>query len=114
MSSLFGCSEIKLRTTEDNLVTMLDIILHHLLEIEHSRHTINQGQHNHSEGILHRGMLVEIVKHYLGNRIALQFYHQPHTVTIGLIAYIGNTFKFFIVNQFDYFFDQPYLVDLVG
>ena len=113
MGSLFGCSEVKLRSTKNNLIAMLDVILHHLLEIEYPRHSIHQCQHNHPEGVLHRGMLVEIVQHYLCNRIALQLNHQSHTVTIGFVTNIGNAFKFFIVNKFDNFFNQPYLIYLV-
>ena len=92
---------------------MLDVILHHLLEIEHPRYSIDQCQHDHPEGVLHRGMLVEIVQHYLCNRIPLQLDNEPHTVTIGFVANIGNSFKFFIVNQFDNFFNQPDLVNLI-
>ena len=113
MSSFFGRIKIELCAAEDNLVTMLDIVVHHLLEIEYPRHSIHQRKHDHTEGILHRGMLVKIVEHHLRNSIPLQFNHQSHTVAIRLITNIGNTFQLFIVYQFNDFLNQPYLVDLI-
>jgi hypothetical protein len=51
---------------------MRDVGLKSLSKIEKARHTVDEGQHVYAEGRLQRRVLVEVVKHDVGVRIALQ------------------------------------------
>src|SRR5690606_41655822 len=42
-------------------------------------HPVDQRQHVGAEGLLELGVLVEVVQHHLGDGVALEHDHQPHT-----------------------------------
>ena len=65
-------AKAELRPPRDNLHLMRDVGLKSLSKIEKARHTVDEGQHVYAEGRLQRRVLVEVVKHDVGVRIALQ------------------------------------------
>ena len=93
---------------------MLDEGLQDLLEVEDFRAIVNQRQHDHAEGALHLGVLVQIVEHDQRDFASLQFDHDPESVSIRFVPKIRNPLDPLVLDQIRDLFDQPCLVHLVG
>ena len=79
--------EVELGPPDDDLVAVLDVVLEQLLEVHHLRRALVERQHDHAEGGLHRGVLVELVQHHVGDRVALEVDDDPHAVLVGLVVH---------------------------
>ncbi len=84
------------------------------IEREFLRLTVQHGQEDHGEALLHLGVLVELVEHNLRLRAALEFDDDAHTVAITLVADIADVVDDFLVDEFRDALDELGLVDLVG
>src|SRR6267154_1830859 len=73
----------------------------------------NDGQQDHAEGFLHLRVLEKIVENELRFFAALDFDHDAHAFTRGLVAHIGDAFDFFRLHQVGYPLDEPGFVDLI-
>src|SRR6185369_5112283 len=86
--------------------------LEHLLEIQHARLSIHDGEIDDAKRRLHRRQLVELVEHNLRHRIALQLNDDAHTTAIRLITQIGNAVDLLLVDQLGDALEQTSLVNL--
>ena len=57
---------------------------------ERARDAVDQRDHVHAERGLHRRVLVELVEHDLGDRVALQLDHQADAGLVRLVAQVGD------------------------
>ena len=74
-----------------------------------------QGEHDDAEGGLHRGVLVELVQHDVGDGVALELDDHPHAVLVGLVVAPPLMPSIFLsLHQLGDRLDQVLLVDLVG
>ena len=77
-----GRLEIELGPAHDDVVPVLDEALEQLLQVHDLRRAVIERQHDHAEGGLHRGVLVELVQHYVGDGVALELDDEPHAVLV--------------------------------
>ena len=81
-----GGVEVELGPPDDDLVPVLDEALEQLLQVHDLGGALVERQHDHAEGGLHRGVLVELVQHHVGDGVALQLDDDPHAVLVGLVV----------------------------
>src|SRR5690625_1966892 len=93
---------------------MLDEVAEHLLEVEDTRHTTDEGEHYDPEGRLHLRVLEELVEDDLGDRIPLQLDDYPDPVPIRLIAECADLGDPLLPDEIGDLFYQPSLVDHEG
>ncbi len=77
--------EIELGPPDDDLVPVVDEVLEQLLQVHDLGGAVGERQHDHAEGGLHLGVLVELVQHDVGNGVALQLDDDPHALLVGLV-----------------------------
>src|SRR5262249_15624812 len=75
---------------------------------------VHHRQQDHTEALLHLGVLVQLVEDDLGLGAALEFYHDAHAVATGLVADVAHVVDGLIVNHLGDASHQCCLVDLVG
>ena len=83
--SLLCLPQIVLRPTHHHFVAMLDVVSHHLLEIQQFRTTLHQRDVVHGERRLKLGVLVQLVQDHVGDGIALEFVDDAHAVAVALV-----------------------------
>ena len=69
----------------------VDPVPDELVEPQRARHAVDQGEHVGAEGVLQLGVLVEVVQHDLGDRVALE--HDDQALADargGLVAHVGD------------------------
>ena len=98
----------------DNLFAEIDEGHEKILERQDFGAAAIQGDHVAGETRLQRGEAPELVQDNIGERVAFDFDHDPHTVTVGFIAQVRDAFDAFLANQLGDFLDQRRLVDLIG
>src|SRR5512133_3174916 len=59
-------------------------------------------------------MFIEMIQNYIGWHFLLKDNDDAHTVSVGLIIYIGYALQFFLIDQVGDFFDHLRLVDHIG
>ena len=112
--SFLGSRKVVTRPAQNDLVAVLDVELHHLLEVQDPWNPVDQGEHDDAERILHRRMLVQVVQHHFCNGVALELDDEAHAIAVRLVADIGDTLNLLVVNELNNLFNQPHLIDLVG
>ena len=81
---------------------------------QRARLAVDDRQHDHAEGLLQLGVLVEIVEHHLRLFAALELDHDAHAVAVRLIAHVGDAFDLLVLNQVGNALDGLGLIHLVG
>ena len=110
---LFRLVQVKLRATDHNVVPVLDVVRHHLLQVEQLWTALDQGDVVDRERGLKLRVLVQLVQHHVGNGVALQFVHDAHAVPIRLVADLRNAFNLLVVDQIRGLPDHVRFVHLV-
>ena len=113
MRPLARLAQFKNGTPCNDFTPMREEAIEHLLQVQEARLTVDQRHHVHAEGILQLGLLVQAIEHDFRHFAALELDHHAHARFVGLIAQIGNTFDFLVVNQLANLFEQRALVHLV-
>ena len=72
------------------------------------------GQEDHAEGLLHAGVLVELVEDDFVLGAALELDDDAHAVAVGLVADVGDVVDDLFVDELGDALDEVGLVDLVG
>jgi len=65
---------------------VVDVVADHLLEVEHARLVVHEGQHDHAERGLHGRMLVERVQDRHCRFVLLQLQDDAHAFSVRLVA----------------------------
>ena len=94
---------------------MLDVHIEHLAQAQGVRATFDQGHVVDSEGILHGGELVELLKHCFGVKAILDFDHQAQAVlAIGEVGDVGDAVEFLGAHEVGNAIDDLFRADGVG
>lgn len=76
VGALLGLAQPEAGTPDDDLDLVQHPVADEGVQRERPRHTVDQGQHVGAEVGLQIGVLVEVVQHHLGDRVALEHDHQ--------------------------------------
>ena len=111
-SALRSRNAVRRRMTS---IWCVDVVPDELGEVERARHAVDQRQHVGAERLLQLGVLVEVVQHHLGDRVALEHQHEPHAGTAaGLVADVGDAGELALLDQLGDALGEVVRVDLVG
>ncbi len=114
MRPLAGFLQVVLAAPADDLLAMLQVNPHRLLEAQQARLAVHQGQHVDAEGGLHGGVLVQVAqdKFRLGGLAQLD--HNPHSLAIRFIPQVGDALQLLLPHQLGNALDQGGFVGHVG
>src|SRR6185369_11546635 len=101
------------RAAADNVDAVIHEVLNSLNESHLLRLLIDDSEEDHREGLLHRGVLVELVEHDLRLRASLEFDDDAHAVAITLVANVADVIDDFFSDEVGDAFDEAGLVDLI-
>ena len=82
VGSLLSLAEVEPGPAQDHLSAVINECLQHLFQAAHLRLVIHQGQHDHAEGGLHGGLLVELIHDEPRCLIPLQLCDDPHPFAV--------------------------------
>ena len=85
MRPLFRFIQIKPGSSGNNILLMLQIELEHFGKIQNLRLTVYKTKLDHTEGVLHLGMLKKLVQHHIRIYIPPQLDYHPGSLTVGFI-----------------------------
>ena len=74
---LLGLAQQVPGAPDDDFDLVRDPVPDDLVQAQRPRHAVDQGEHVRAEGVLQLGVLVEVVQHDLGHRVALEHDDQP-------------------------------------
>ena len=109
-----GLAQVVARPAHDDVLLVLDVVVQHLLQVEHARHAAHQRQHVDAEGLLHLRVLEQRVEHDLRVDVLFQLDHDAHAAAVGLVAQVGDALHALFVHELGDLFHQPRLVHLIG
>src|SRR5215212_11530957 len=112
--SRLGPLELVARPAGDYLELVGDVVLEDLPVRERTGHAVYERHQVHAEALLHLGVLVEVVQHDLGHRLALELDDDAHPVAVGLVAQVGDVGELALLDELGNLLQQVALVDLVG
>src|SRR5829696_7686059 len=112
--SRLGPLELVARPAGDYLELVGDVVLEDLPVRERTGHAVYERHQVHAEALLHLGVLVEVVQHDLGHRLALELDDDAHPVAVGLVAQVGDVGELAVLDQLGDLLQEVALVDLVG
>ena len=113
VGTLLRLLQVKLCTTDGNIMTMLHEVLHALLQGEQARTTIHQGDAVDRERTLQCSHLEELVQEHIGIGITLHIHYDTHTLATRLIVHIGNAIYLAFLGEVGDSHDELLLVDTV-
>ncbi len=117
VGAILGAAQLVLRAPHDDLALVVDVVADDLAQRQGARHVVDEGDHVDAECVLHRRVLVELVEHDLGKRVALELDHEPHPVAIGFVAQVADLGDLLVDHEVADLEDQApvaTLADLVG
>ncbi len=82
--------ELVLGAAHDHFALVGHVVVDHRAQVQRARDVVDERDHVHAERALHRRVLVELVQHDLGDRVALELDHQAHPALVGLVAQVGD------------------------
>src|SRR6516164_8098135 len=86
----------------DDVELVRDVVTDHLVQAQRARHPVDNGQHVGAETGLQLGVLVEVIEHHLGHRVALELDDDAHTHPVAALVFdVGDA-------------GQPAVADLLG
>ena len=110
-----GLAQPELRAPLDDLDLVLDPVPDEGVDRQRARHPVDQGEHVGAEVGLQLGVLVEVVEHDLGDRVALEHDDQALAgATGGLVADVGDAGEAAVLGQLGDLLGEGVGVDLVG
>ena len=80
----------KLCTTCDHIFAMRDVMRERVLEVEHHRPALDEGDHVDAEGVLQARVLEQLVDDNLFLLAALQGDNQAQPVSVAFVAEVGD------------------------
>src|SRR5205814_886006 len=90
---LLGLLEVEPGAPDDHVAPVLDEELERLLETQDHGPPVDDRQHDYPEGLLQRGVLVEVVEDGVDLRLTLELDHDAHAVAVRLVAQVGDAIE---------------------
>ena len=112
---LLGPAQLEAGAAHDHVDLVRDVVADELLEPQRARHPVDDREHVAAEGVLQLGVLVEVVQHDLGDRVALEHDDQPLPEPLAaLVADIGDATDLAVPHKVGDRLGEVVGVDLVG
>src|SRR5215212_566717 len=111
--SRLGPLKLVARPAGDYLELVGDVVLEDLPVRERTGYAVHKRHQVHAEALLHLGVLVEVVQHDLGHRLALELDDDAHTVAVGLVSQVGDVGELAVLDQLGDLLQEVALVHLV-
>ena len=108
---LFG--QLVLGAADDHFALVGDVVVDHRAQVERAWHVVDERDHVHAEGVLHRRVLVELVEHDLGDCVALELDHHAHAALVGVILDVGDLGDAPVFDELGDLLDQPAVAALL-
>ena len=100
---------------DDDVELVLDVVADHLVEAQRARHPVDDRQHVGAEAGLQLGVLVEVVQHHLGHRVALDLDDDAHADPVAaLVLDVGDAGEPAVADLLGDRGDEVVVVDLIG
>ncbi len=113
MTTFARLAQIEHGTTGDHLATVTDERFQHRAQAKQARLSIDQRHHIDAEHALHRGVLIEVIEHYIAHLAPAQLDDDAHAVLVGLVAQLGDALDLLFLDQLGNTLDEARLVYLV-
>jgi hypothetical protein len=98
----------------DDIELVIDVVPDHLVEAKCARHPVDDRQHVDAETGLQLGVLVKVVQHHLGHRVALDLHDDAHADPVAaLVLHIGDPGQSAVADLLGDRRDEVVVVDLV-
>ena len=114
MGALLCLLQVVLGAAADHFVLELHVFLDHLLQGQHLRHLVVDGQHDDADGILKLGVLIELVQHHLRVGVLAHIDDDAHSLAVGLIVQVADALDPLFLHEVCDVLDQAGLVHHVG
>ena len=99
---------------DDHVELVLDVVADHLVQAQRARHPVDDRQHVGAEAGLQLGVLVEVVQHHLGHRVALDLHDDAQADPVaGLVLDVGDAGELAVADLLGDRGDEVVVVDLV-
>ena len=99
---------------DDDIELVRDVVADHLVEAQRARHPVDDRQHVGAEAGLQLGVLVEVVQHHLGHRVALDLDDDPQADAVaGLVLDVGDAGEPAVADLLGDRRDEVVVVDLI-
>ena len=108
-----GLAEIELGPAPDDLAPVVEVVDQHAAQRQGLRLPVDQRQHVHVEGELHRGVLEQVVQDLVRVEVALDLDVDAHPVAIRLVAQVADAVDPLVLDQVGHLLEQGGLVHLV-
>ena len=105
--------QIILCSSGDHVLLMLQVVGQHVLKTKDLRLSVDQRQHNDTEGILHLRMLEQLIQNNIRIDIMPKLNDNPHSVAVRLIPKIRNAFDLLILDKIRNVLNQICLIDKI-
>ena len=92
---------------------MVNERLHRVLERQNPRLSIEQGEVDHAERRLHLRVVIELVEDHVLDGVALQFQHDPHTISVALVSEVRDALDLLRLDEQGDRFDEGRFTDHV-
>ena len=113
MQPLLGLAQPEPRPPLDDLDLVCDPVADHLVQPQRARHSVDQGEHDDAERVLQLRVLIQVVQHDLGDRVALEHDHEPlPRSAAGLVAHVRDAAKPPVLDELGDLSGQVVRVDL--
>ena len=112
---VLGLAQAELGPPLDDLDLVLDPVPDERVDRQRARHPVDQGEHVGAEVVLQLGVLVEVVEHHLGHRVALE--HDDEALAGAarrLVADVGDAVEAALLGELGDLLRERVGVDLVG
>ena len=111
--ALLGLAQVEPCAPRDDVDLMVDVVAHHLGEVQRARDAVDQRQHDDAEVLLQLRVLVELVEHHVRVGAALGLDHQAHAFAVGLVLEVGDVLDLLGLDQVGDLLGEARLVHLV-
>ena len=98
----------------DDLFLILEITLQHLHESQDLGLTVNEREHDHTEGVLHLSVLEKLIQNNIRVGVVAELYDYAHTFAVRLIAQIRDTIDALCFDKLCDLLDERRLVYKIG
>ncbi len=113
MFSLQSLIKVILRSSDNDVLLVLDVLFKYLFEIEHLRRTFDKRKHYHRMRYLQLRMFVKHIEHDLRIGVFFDVDDYSHTVLIRKFVYVGDALYFLLLDKVRHILNESCLVDLI-
>ena len=107
-------AEVELGPPPDDLAPVVEVVDEDAAQRQGLGLAVDQRQHVHVEGELHRRVLEQVVEDLVRVGVALELDVDAHAVAVGLVAQVADALDPLLLDQVGDLLEQAGLVDLVG